>query len=297
METNDLRHTININNDQYNCKIEIRLNDECKNGHEDFAITATFWTPGKRRSDRYFEMGGCCHEEIMKVRPDFKQFIDLHLSDFNGAPMYAVANGLYHMRQSEKGVGQRYLKATNKQFELLNTAEDKEHLTYLIEKSGLDKDWKKQANKAIKELEKLTGKIFKSKATKSHYAPLNKEQSNVLKNRIKNGYYSKEQKNERKKAKIDEANKKIIAEAKEECDKIVAQAMTKYELIKQLVGFSISTKNMIYYNHTNKVVFNWKDYEEKMSESEFNWLIENLDYSKFSTDVRIELKGVVEHDS
>ena len=51
-KSNDLRYTIDINNNKANAQIKIRLNDECKNGHQDFAITATIWEIGKNRTDR-----------------------------------------------------------------------------------------------------------------------------------------------------------------------------------------------------------------------------------------------------
>lgn len=90
--------------------IEIRCNDECKNGHADFSLTATFYS-GKREAEAYFDMGGCCHKEILKVMPELKIFADLHLSNENGEPMYATANGLYHI-EGFLGIADHGHKAT-----------------------------------------------------------------------------------------------------------------------------------------------------------------------------------------
>ena len=63
--TNNLKHKISIT-EKANCVISIRLNDECKNGHEDFSITADFWKLERPKTDKNWIMGGCCHEEILK---------------------------------------------------------------------------------------------------------------------------------------------------------------------------------------------------------------------------------------
>ena len=82
--TNSIKHVIDVNNKKHNYKINIRLNDECRNGHEDFAITADFWLPNNIRMDRNLIASCSCHEEILKVRLDLKIFAELHLNDFRG---------------------------------------------------------------------------------------------------------------------------------------------------------------------------------------------------------------------
>jgi len=76
--------------------IEIGLDDECKNGHNDFAITATAWYKDCG------QIGGCCHEKILELRPDLKPFIDLHLCRETGEPSFAVENGFYYYELMQK---------------------------------------------------------------------------------------------------------------------------------------------------------------------------------------------------
>lgn len=72
-------------------KAEIRLDDECKNGHDSFAITGEIYIPG--RSD--IEACGCLHEEIAASFPELAPFIRWHLTSTDG-PMYYMANAIYH---------------------------------------------------------------------------------------------------------------------------------------------------------------------------------------------------------
>ena len=165
--TNSIKHVIDVNNKKHNYKINIRLNDECRNGHEDFSLTATFWLPNKPRIDKYFTVIGCCHEKILKFRPDLKIFVDLHLNDFRGYPMYYIENGFYHLKNMPKDKFLEYAKVDEAGYELLKKASDKDEYGYLlINKLENHKIWEDLAKEGIKILEELTGKIFESKATK-----------------------------------------------------------------------------------------------------------------------------------
>lgn len=39
--------------------------------------------------------------------------------------------------------------------------------------------------------------------------------------------------------------------------------------------YGLSTDNVIYYNHTNTLSFNWRDYGEKITQEEFDDFVNN----------------------
>lgn len=176
----DLRHTIvTRDTDGNRLEIYIRLNDECKNGHQDFSITASAWEKGKPKTDKWNIYGGCCHEEILKARPDLLPFVKLHLSDWEGVPMYAVENGFYHLKNGFyktkptdadfKSEFCEYYRITPEQITQLKTSENSLQYALFLQSLGILKQWKEEANKAIKILEEMTGSQFLPNSTKSQY--------------------------------------------------------------------------------------------------------------------------------
>ena len=85
----------------FEINVKILLADDCKNNICDWSITADIYE--QRKNGRFvWCAGGCCHEEILKRFPQFKMFVDLHLSNHYGAPMYPVENGFYHITTAAK---------------------------------------------------------------------------------------------------------------------------------------------------------------------------------------------------
>lgn len=50
---------------------------------------------------------GCIHEEILTAFPHLRPVVDLHLSDLDGVPMYAEANGWYWLAKA-LGIPEKY---------------------------------------------------------------------------------------------------------------------------------------------------------------------------------------------
>ena len=292
-KTNDLRHTIRTKDiDGNDLIINIRLNDECKNGHQDFSITADCYAKGKVHTDRNFLYGGCAHEEILKVRPDLKTFVGLHLSDCEGIPMYAVENGFYHLetgftntpKDSPKFKAEfcEYYRITPEQYDVLNTC--KNQLQYALALQNLDilSQWKEEADKAIKVMEDWTGNEFVNDSKKTQYHAPTPEQIKEEEEKQANGYYTEAAELDREQAKI----KAILNDLKAECDKkinkINAEYLVKIEVLR--VGGVAALKNCIYYDHTQQLAFNWKSYDNISDE-----LIQKVkDNGKFPEGITIK---------
>ena len=133
-----------------------------------FTITGDILKNGK------ISMCGCIHEEINKYFPEYKPFIDLHLSNFDGIPMYAVENGFYYYQimngdakyhkieendeEKWKKILKEHLRINEEEFKKFETIpgiylHTKETFTEYVDSQK--PRWKKEANKAIKMLENL----------------------------------------------------------------------------------------------------------------------------------------------
>jgi hypothetical protein len=62
----------------------------------------------KSARGRGSDFGGCCHDLVAKVTPDLKPLIALHLSNTEGQPTHAEANGWYWLAGACGGLGEEY---------------------------------------------------------------------------------------------------------------------------------------------------------------------------------------------
>lgn len=72
-------------------RANLRFDDNCKNGHQSFAITGEIYRPGARD----VEACGCIHDEIARYFPEFAPLIPWHLTS-QDSPMHYAANAAYH---------------------------------------------------------------------------------------------------------------------------------------------------------------------------------------------------------
>lgn len=270
-----LKHTINTTDlDGNPLVITIRLDDECKNGHQDFSITGTGWQKGKPRTDRNMIYGGCCHDAIIKARPDLKIFVDLHLADWEGIPMYAVENGFYHLTNGFNNTKPdaptfaqefiEYYRLSPAQWEGLRTSKNRLQYAVRLKELGILDAWKAQANEAIKQLESMTGKTFKPDSIKSQYHAPTEEELKEEQEKQKNGYYTPEAEAQRAEAKRKEEFEELRAEYQRDLDELALEY--EVDLAILTAGGKKALKSAIFYNHRNEVVLNWN--RKDLSDSE-----------------------------
>lgn len=250
--------------------ITIRLDDECKNGHQDFAITGTLYEAGKPCNDRNMIGSGCIHEDILAARPDLKPFVDLHLSDCEGVPIYAVENGFYHLTKGFNNTLPtaptfsaefcEYYRITPKQFDALKECETQIQFAVMIQKLGILDQWKAQANEAIKQLEAMTGETFVNTSVKSQFHAPTKEQIDAENEKVASGYYTPKAQAQRGQDALQAKLDAIDAKAETDCQTIRDEANIKKQVLT--IGGEPAFKNCIVYSHTRSLAFNWLSYEK-----------------------------------
>lgn len=70
--------------------VELRFDDNCRNGHSSFSITADI-----KKKNGTIEACGCLHDDIKEWFPELAPLIQWHLTSTDG-PMHYMANTIYH---------------------------------------------------------------------------------------------------------------------------------------------------------------------------------------------------------
>lgn len=277
----------------YKMNVRISLDDHGKNGICDWSITADIYE--KRRNGRFVLCAGdCCHEEISKCFPQFKTFVDLHLCNHYGQPVYPVENGFHHLKDSDKEKTINYLRITETEYNTLrDSAEDKAYFTYLLYTLGIVDRWEQESLKAIRQLEALTGNTWENPykpGNERFVLRLTDEERTLIENRIKDGYYTGEAIQERKDRKKREEYGKRRNEIIADCEKEIQEAENKKLVMLAVLDAGISLKNAIYYNHSNELAFNWNDYETRITQEQFDEFVKTVDKTKLPENITFKLK-------
>lgn len=293
-KSSDLRHSITVISDGGKTKtiIKISLGDECRNGREDFSIMADIYEKGHGNEWRVAG-GGCCHDHILSVRPALAPFVALHLNDKDGTPIYAAANAFYWFAGFNGGLGQKHhdgsgrdgknldecrrifanhVRATPEQVSAIVQANPRtqDELQAVLEDFGFPEQWKREADAAIAQLEVWTGKTFESKATKPGFQRLSEEKRALIAERRASGYYEPGQVAARDAAAKDERREKRLVDVQAAHEKALSKLNTETAVKLLLAEFFAGESNVIFYNHTGELQFNWSNCSKLHTREEFD---------------------------
>lgn len=291
METNTLKYTVvksfREKGITYKVITTIKLHDECKNGICSWSITGILQQ--KKGNGRFYDIRhGCIHEGILKASPKLKMFVDLHLCDWRGTPLYPVENGYYFL-QKDKKQAKEYLRVTDEEMEILSKCDNKEYFKYQLFALGIVERWQAESKKAIQALEELTGDVWVNPYKESeerHRFVLSDEEREEMEGKILSGYYTESAIQERKEAERIKRKNEVI----KTFEKIINKATKEKDVKLAILGAGLLSDNYIYYVEGNNVVFNYYSYHDKVTEEEYNNMLKNIDYSLLPEGIKFEFK-------
>jgi hypothetical protein len=307
--TNDIRHSFTILRGDEKTVIKIKLNDECKNGHEDFSLTADIYekTPRGWRDVG----GGCCHEHILKLKPELAPFAALHLSDVDGVPMHAASNAWYWLQgafpeaedktpnlgpchgsakspEECRRIFAEHIRATPEQVEQIaaKMPRSQTELQATLEDLGFPEQWKHEAEAAVRQLEEWTGKKFESRAIRQCWKPLSAEARADIAHKRASGYYTPEAVAKRDAETREAAKQKKLASLRASYEASCAKLKRSLDVESHLIEKFGSRLNFIYYDHTNELEANWTNTEKLLTKPEFDAITQALDYSRLPQGIK-----------
>lgn len=295
METNTLKYTVvksfREKGITYKVITTIKLHDECKNGTCSWSITGILQQ--KKGNGRFYDIGhGCIHEEILKASPKLKMFVDLHLCDWHGTPLYPVENGYYFL-QKDKKQAKGYLRVTDEEMEILSKCDNKEYFKYQLFALGIVERWQEESRKAIQALEELTGDVWVNPYKESeerHRIVLSDEEREEIEGTILSGYYTESAIQERQEAKRIAEIEKRKNEVIKTFEKRTNKATKEKDVKLAILGAGLLSDNYLYSVEDNNVVFNYYRYHDKVTEEEYNNMLKNIDYSLLPEGIKFEFK-------
>ncbi len=301
IKTNTLSHLIVVKNGDQITEIRIALHDDCKNGHEDFSITANIREKNGR--GRMLDAGGgACHEHILSLRPDLKLFVDLHLSTWQGVPMHCAANAFFWLAgalelnyvEHHGGAGSSakskeeclrifkdHVRCTDAELPALLECRSQEELQIAFEDLGMVKRWREEAEAAIKQLEEWTGKEFETASTRGLWEPVTKEARKLAADRRNSGYYNPEAIAARDAEGLAAKKAKKRKQLLDDYDKSVRKLENKLAVALFVLDNFGTDVNCIYYDHTNELTVNWTGGQKLVTKEEFDAMAEA--FKAFST--------------
>lgn len=146
---------------------------------------------------------------------------------------------------------------------------------------------------SLKKLEELTRQTWENpyKPENERFTlKLTDEERTTITNRINDGYYRPEAVQARKDEEKRKAYEKKRAEIINNCEKKQEKAENEKRVMLAVLDAGLSVSNVIYYDHSNELVFNWRDHETKVTENDFNKFVSSVNRSLLPVGITFKMK-------
>ena len=283
---------VSMNGETLKIKTKVRLDDDCNNGICFFHVTGDIY-----RLNKY----GYYEDYICGAIGDYAEMAEMisgWFNKFHGRTRLGYNTGLisdlnYHVKRGDKDYAMRYAMLNEDEYKVLSfVADEKEYFKYLLFDLGIMDRMKREADAAIKKLEELTGDTWVnpySPEKERHTIVLTPEEKKLVEDRIEAGYYTEPAIEERRLERIRAKREKEKKSAIDDFEKKLKELEYDRNVRLALIDFDMFD-NVIYYNHSNKIVFNWLDSRDKIPEEKYKEFVENVDRSKLPEGVTFEYK-------
>lgn len=287
--------TYRENGEKYRIKVDVILDDKCKNKMASFSVTGEI--ERQARNNRWvFVALGPLEEDIIRHFPELVKFIELHRVNHYGEG--EVENFCFYAKEGNDCYAKKCLRVTDDEYEVLKPIallDDKVYLLYKLEDMGVIARWKKEADEAITALEELCGYKWESpnKPEEERFKLEMPTESEILdlKKKIAEGYYTDEAIKARKEAKKKEDREIKRLNICQMYERKIREAERDMQVMLGIFDYGLSVDNVIYYSHRNTVVFNWLDRNrDKITREEFEDFVQNVDMGKFPEGIKFEIK-------
>lgn len=311
MKTNNIGRTETMRIGKFIIEIRARLNDECKNGHEDFGLTYDMWE--NVVSNKTWCAGGCAAgNDDQIVRKAIRTFglepvERVHLSDMNGVPMYPTANAIYHAKNSGFEVFRDYLRLTDEEAKQAFYIDDEFGLYVWLLDNGIIERWKNEANEAIKAIINGRDIEFESTATKPQghwYFKHDVTEGAIRAQRdlIRDGYYTPERYGQHRENETLNACMKSLNNSMECLQRRIDEAEMDIKfkcalrdiICEHVAEFKkpiLLIDNSIFYQHKNEIAFNWRNFSDKVNDEDYELMKKYLEPFCKENNLTISKKG------
>ena len=221
--------------------IDFALNDECKNGHEDFSVCGVAYQKNPNNGHWYRVSQGQCWDDVYDLMtPDLQNICDLHMCNWRGIPMYSTRNGFYFIKERNRKAVQSHLMLTDEETDKAMGCLNETQLYIFLMDNGIWQRWADRAAAAVKTLEENTGLEFESKEDPSkawhNCEPIPEEEVAAERERMAGDYYSPENIKAREEELYRTQLEEIVSKRKEQLTYDIQKAQMEKDIEERILG-------------------------------------------------------------